>query len=316
MEKIGAYAEADRVTADGEWQAGNPATGQKATPMLSAYFNMLQRELLAVLSAGGVAPDVNIEDQLAEAIQRLTARNVTTVTGVSGGTTQALTIAEAGLVLVDATNGAVTLDLPAASDNGGLRYDLVRIDNSANAVSVTPGGTDTIDGAASLDIAVADRRTLVCDGTSVWRRPEPVASESQPGMAEFATPTEAANYLNDMLALSPSSLIAGVLGAGGAGTSDYIALPFRDKTTGELRHLIVQWGSEISSSSGPVTAYFPIAFPSACLRVVITSIGGGAGRASISGGQTQETASSFSLNTYDHAGARAPVTSGYIAIGI
>ena len=57
MEKVGAYTE--RATAEGEWRPGDPATGQQATPMLSAYFNMLQREMLAVLSDVGVVPDIN-----------------------------------------------------------------------------------------------------------------------------------------------------------------------------------------------------------------------------------------------------------------
>lgn len=69
MEKVGAYT--DRVTELGEWRPGAPGAGQSATPMLSAYFNMLQRELINVVEAGGLALDVGDESQLLQAIRRL-----------------------------------------------------------------------------------------------------------------------------------------------------------------------------------------------------------------------------------------------------
>ncbi|HTN31091.1 MAG TPA: hypothetical protein VL178_09675 [Pseudomonas sp.] len=67
MEKIGAYT--DRVTESGEWRTGNPAAGQRATPMLAAYFNMLQRELIAVVLAGEPALSVADDGQLLKAIR-------------------------------------------------------------------------------------------------------------------------------------------------------------------------------------------------------------------------------------------------------
>lgn len=82
MEKVGAYTE--RVSPEGEWRAGNPATGERATPMLSSYFNMLQRELLNILNEASIAPSVEDETQLAAAIGTIAARNaVTTIDGVA-----------------------------------------------------------------------------------------------------------------------------------------------------------------------------------------------------------------------------------------
>lgn len=69
MEKVGAYT--DRVTPDGEWRAGNPTTNEPATPMLSPYFNMLQREMLAVLAQAGIEPDKANDSQIAAAIAKL-----------------------------------------------------------------------------------------------------------------------------------------------------------------------------------------------------------------------------------------------------
>ena len=69
MQKVGAYTE--RATAEGEWRPGNPSTGQQATPMLAAWFNMVQRELVGVVEGGGQALDINDDGQLLAALQAL-----------------------------------------------------------------------------------------------------------------------------------------------------------------------------------------------------------------------------------------------------
>lgn len=69
MEKVGAFT--DRVTPDGEWRSGNPTTNEPATPMLSPYFNMLQRELLKVLTDAGIEPSKANDGQIAAAIAKL-----------------------------------------------------------------------------------------------------------------------------------------------------------------------------------------------------------------------------------------------------
>lgn len=71
MEKIGAYTE--RATESGEWRSGNPATGQQATPMLASYFNMVQRELVAVVEEAGIERNKEDDGQLLQAIQALIA---------------------------------------------------------------------------------------------------------------------------------------------------------------------------------------------------------------------------------------------------
>ena len=82
MEKVGAYT--DRVTAQDEWRAGDPATNTRATPMLADYFNMLQRELIAVLTDAGITPDQADEAQLAQAINAIADRRaVSLVDGVA-----------------------------------------------------------------------------------------------------------------------------------------------------------------------------------------------------------------------------------------
>ncbi|SFT73654.1 hypothetical protein [Halomonas saccharevitans] len=82
MEKVGAFTE--RTTSEGEWRQGEPASNVRATPMLAAYFNMLQRELVAVLADAGLTPDINDEAQLAAAINAIADRRaVSRVDGVA-----------------------------------------------------------------------------------------------------------------------------------------------------------------------------------------------------------------------------------------
>lgn len=52
----------------GEFADGNPATGQKATELNAAWFNAIQRELLAILTSAGVAPSILIDDQLSKVL--------------------------------------------------------------------------------------------------------------------------------------------------------------------------------------------------------------------------------------------------------
>jgi len=85
MEKVGAFTE--RTTSDGEWRNGDPASNVRATPMLAAYFNMLQRELLAILEDAGIEPNIEDEAQVAAAMNAIAERRaVGSVSGVAAVT--------------------------------------------------------------------------------------------------------------------------------------------------------------------------------------------------------------------------------------
>lgn len=85
MEKVGVFTE--RTTSDGEWRNGDPASNVRATPMLAAYFNMLQRELLNVLADAGMEPDIENEQQVAQAMNAIADRRaVGSVAGVAAVT--------------------------------------------------------------------------------------------------------------------------------------------------------------------------------------------------------------------------------------
>ncbi len=71
------------------------------------------------------------------------------------------------MVLCDCAGGAITVNLPAASGNGGRRIAIKKTDSTANAVTVDGNSAETIDGAVTQSIGEQyDSLTLICDGTN------------------------------------------------------------------------------------------------------------------------------------------------------
>ena len=72
-----------------------------------------------------------------------------------------------GLILVDASTGAITITLPDPTKYPGEAITVKKIDASANAVTVSPYGTETIDGGASYSLSSQNQFiTLISDGTN------------------------------------------------------------------------------------------------------------------------------------------------------
>ena len=72
------------------------------------------------------------------------------------------------VIFADATSGAVTITLPAASSTGGYRFYVKRIDSTlANSCSIARSGSDTIDGQTSVSLSLQyESLTLVSDGAN------------------------------------------------------------------------------------------------------------------------------------------------------
>jgi len=72
-------------------------------------------------------------------------------------------------IVVDATSGAITINLPAAASNSGKTYDVKKEDSSANAVTLDGNGVETIDGATTFALTHQHESVTVrCDGTEWW----------------------------------------------------------------------------------------------------------------------------------------------------
>lgn len=90
--------------------------------------------------------------------------SISALTTISSLTTLS---ASSGYVLCNAGSGAFVVNLPAASAR--KRLHLKKIDASANAITVTPNGADTIEGAATYLLNAQYKSiTIYSDGTSTW----------------------------------------------------------------------------------------------------------------------------------------------------
>lgn len=84
-----------------------------------------------------------------------------------------------------------------------------------------------------------------------------------------ATNTEMTAGLIDNAGATPQNLLGGFLGAGGTGGNDYAVFPYRDKTTGVRRELIIQWVEFTFSGAGAGTATVSLPTPISAYLAVI-----------------------------------------------
>ena len=78
-----------------------------------------------------------------------------------------LTVANNQVARFDTTASNRVANLPTAARNRGLTIVIVN-ETGGNAVVVTPDGTDTVDGAASINVTSLGAMTVVSDGIDNW----------------------------------------------------------------------------------------------------------------------------------------------------
>lgn len=72
-------------------------------------------------------------------------------------------------VRANATGGAFTVTLPLAKDNWRRSIGVIKIDSSANAVTIGRSGSDTINGATTQSLASQySVMEAISDGVSAW----------------------------------------------------------------------------------------------------------------------------------------------------
>lgn len=112
---------------------------------------------------------------------------ITVTIPTSGSTT---TGSARKLFLCNATSGAFAANLPAASTATNMVVSFKKTDSTANAITITPNGSDKIDGASSFALSAQyDWLTLVCDGTgwNVMSKVPPAATIPVLHHQEFTT---------------------------------------------------------------------------------------------------------------------------------
>jgi len=71
------------------------------------------------------------------------------------------------VLLIDASGGAVSVYLPSAGQVRNKLFTVVKIDSSGNAVTLTPAGSETINGSSSKSLSAQwDKTEVVSDGSN------------------------------------------------------------------------------------------------------------------------------------------------------
>lgn len=73
------------------------------------------------------------------------------------------------ILMVDASGGAVTVQLPAVASSFGRLLIIKKTDASVNAVTVDPNGAETIDGAASFSLPTQHDVVVIVCFTTEWK---------------------------------------------------------------------------------------------------------------------------------------------------
>jgi len=151
----------------GFFTEGDPGASVPATTVKADFLNAVQKELITPIEATGQALSKTDGTQLWEAIQRAAGSHVTPVAYADSPKT--LTIADCGLILVDATAGNVVINLPAANALAAAPFTFIRIDATANTVTINRAGTDTINGGVNYQLQQQyESVTIQADGVSAW----------------------------------------------------------------------------------------------------------------------------------------------------
>lgn len=73
------------------------------------------------------------------------------------------------VILVDASGGVIEIDLPAAATATGKRYEIKKIDGTANAVNINGDGAELIDSSNTLSTTIQyESFSVVSNGTQWW----------------------------------------------------------------------------------------------------------------------------------------------------
>lgn len=204
------------------------------------------------------------------------------------------------IILGDATLASYVQTLPSAATVGnGFVIAFTKTDATANTISVTRTGSDTIGSSTSAYVLSTqnDVLTLISDGVSNWN----YQSKSIP----LATNAEALAGVSTTKAITPANLHYVFTIGSNITTTGFYAFP---------GGLILQWGQASISGTTAGAVTFPEAFPNACYNVQITPaqslVGGTEGTQSTA---YNYTTTGFTLfNSVDHVGA---VNFAWVAIG-
>lgn len=154
----------------GYFTKGNPGTGTPATVVDHDWLNSIQEELIGILTAAGIAPDKTVQNQLAAALSRMTGGGGAITNKAFADSPYAGALGSQQVVW-DTAGGNVVHNLPAAAGAViGKRFTIIKSTGDVNTVSVTPNGTDQIDGVNAAEV-ISDQwaaKEYLCIAAGKW----------------------------------------------------------------------------------------------------------------------------------------------------
>ncbi|MFL9907359.1 gp53-like domain-containing protein [Paraburkholderia sp. RL17-337-BIB-A] len=273
----------------GFFTGGNPAGGQPATLVDADWLNMLQQELLNIVTAGGLTPSKTTYNQVLSAIKRIGQNTlVLTDTGNANAYAAANPVP---LVVGTWADGVVQAVKIAHANTGASTYapdGLTAIPIYGLGLQPLQGGELALNGTAILmhaTIAGVNSGNPIC-----------VLMECAGGAQQVAPATQSNQAVN--------------LGQFG---SSLAANGYQKLASG----LIIQWGGIGSiAANGSLLITYPIAFPTAVLGLSATAGATSTASSSINGANIQGSPNQkANFYVYNSSASVATQAGIFIAIG-
>lgn len=171
----------------------------------------------------------------------------TVASSQTSGFTAVSTISVRNFYPCDATGGAFAATLPtAASAGNGGTVAFKKTDSSANAITITRAGADTIDGATTQAISNQyDCYVLVSNGVSAWHiMSEPAATPTVPVLKKEIF-TSSGTFTTPSATVASTVFKFTVTGGGGGGSGGLTA-----GAGGGAGGTAIYWASGLAASTG------------------------------------------------------------------
>ncbi|MBO3463821.1 hypothetical protein G7B40_001355 [Aetokthonos hydrillicola Thurmond2011] len=126
---------------------------------------------LYLANTGNVLINTTTDDNSGNALQVNGSAKVQGFTTAINTRTSAYTLTSTdSTIRGDATSAAFTLTLPSSATNTGRMYRIIKVDSSANAITINTTSSQTINGASTITLSSQwSSATLISDGTN-WLR--------------------------------------------------------------------------------------------------------------------------------------------------
>jgi hypothetical protein len=134
----------------GYFTEGDPVGGTPATVVSADWLNATQEEVLNVLARAGINPDKTSQTQLRDAIEAIANSGGSGVLAKAFANTPYTAAASGKIVKWDTSGGNCVQNLPAAAGVPGAIFTFVKTTNDANTVTITPNGSEKINGDSTL----------------------------------------------------------------------------------------------------------------------------------------------------------------------